>query len=139
MDELLARDFGDFRYFRVHRLMVDTYSMQHPERYCKSAKSLAAHLTGLAWLMEHGGDRALGSEPLRRWLNGRSDLEKPPIPGFRGVLTIADVRGARDPEAYALAVERWARSTWEAYAPLHELAREWIRLALSAAPASPGG
>ena len=45
MDEVLARDFSDVLYFRVHRMMVDTYSLQHPERYCASAKSLAAHLT----------------------------------------------------------------------------------------------
>jgi len=131
MDELVARDFTSIYHFRVHRMMVDTYSLQHPERYCASAKSLAAHLTGLGWLVEHEGDRAVGSEALRHWLDGRPALEKPPIPSFRGRLTIGDVRAAEDPDAYARAVERWARSTWEAYAPLHEVAREWIRHALA--------
>lgn len=51
MDDLLARDFSNVAYFRVHRMMVDTYCLQHPERYCVSAKSLAAHLTGLCWLI----------------------------------------------------------------------------------------
>ena len=32
---------------------------------------------------------------------------------------------------HAQAVDRWARSTWQAYAPLHETAREWIRRALA--------
>lgn len=131
MDEILARDFSDVTYFRVHRLMVDTYALQHPERYCASAKSLAAHLTGLCWLLERGGSRALGSEPLRRWLDGRVDLEKPALPAFRGALTIADVRAAPDAESYASAVDRWARATWEAYAPLHGRARTWIEEASS--------
>jgi hypothetical protein len=39
------------------RITVDTYCMQHPDRYCVSAKSLAAHLTGLAWALERGGDQ----------------------------------------------------------------------------------
>ena len=34
MDELVARDFSEVLYFRVHRMMVDTYSLQHPDRYC---------------------------------------------------------------------------------------------------------
>jgi uncharacterized protein DUF5946 len=132
MDALLARDFSDVAYFRVHRLMVDTYALQHPERYCASAKSLAAHLTGLCWLIERGGSRAVGGEPLRGWLNGKVPLEKPAIPAHRGTLTIADVMDAPDAAAYADAVDRWSRATWEAYAPLHAQARAWIELALSA-------
>src|SRR5947209_3114855 len=46
-EELCARDFGDYRYGRVHRRMVDAYCLQHPETHCVSAKSLAAHLVGL--------------------------------------------------------------------------------------------
>ena len=131
MDELLARDFSDVSYFRVHRMLVDTYSLQHPDRYCLSAKSLAAHLTGLCWLIEHGGSRAVGSESLRRWLNGAPRIEKPDIPSFRGKLTVADVRDAPDPGEYARALERWAGSTWEAYSALHSLARHWVQQALA--------
>lgn len=43
-----------------------------------------------------------------------------------------DVRDATGPEAHAEAVERWARSTWQAYAPLHDLARDWLSRARSA-------
>jgi len=131
VDELWAREFGDVSYFRVHRMTVDTYCLQHPERYCASAKSFAAHLTGLCWLIEESGGRAVGSEALRRWLNGSVRLEKPEAPPVRGGLTVADVRDAADPEAYSRAVEGWARSTWEAYSSLHPMARDWIQQALS--------
>jgi hypothetical protein len=131
MDQLLARDFSDIRFFRMHRLMVDTYSLQHPDRYGASAKSLAAHLTGLCHLVEERGDRAMGSQELRRWLDGARKLEKPALPAFRGALTVADVVELQDPVAYAEATERWARTTWEAYKELHELARSWIREAHS--------
>jgi hypothetical protein len=129
-EELLARDFGDARYFRVHWLVVDTYCLQHPERYCRSAKSLAAHLAGLCCLLEHGGSRATGHEALRRWLDGTPRLERPEVPRFRGARTIAEGRGAADPVRHAEAAELWARATWEAYAPLHATARGWVASAL---------
>lgn len=131
VDELWAREFSDVSYFGVHRMTVDTYSLQHPERYCASPKSLAAHLTGLCWLLEREGNRAVGSESLQQWLNGTPRLEKPAIPSFRGKLTVADVGEAASPAAYARAVEAWARSTWEAYSSLHPLARNWIQLAVA--------
>ncbi len=131
MDELLARDFSDVTYFRYHRMFVDIYCLQHPDRYCISAKSLAAHLTGLCWFIDNDGSRAVGSESLRRWLNGTPPMEKPEIPSFRGERTIADVRDAPDSEAYGQAVELWARSTWKAYSILHSLARQWIQQAFA--------
>ena len=42
-EEVIAREFGDYRYSRRHRLTVDTYSLQHPERYMRSGKSFTAH------------------------------------------------------------------------------------------------
>jgi len=128
-DELLGRDFQNVLYFRMHRMLVDVYALQHPDRYCASAKSLAAHLTGLCWFMDHEGSRAVGSEVLRKWLDGPSPVRKPALPESRGSMTIDDVRHEEDPDSYAEAVNRWARATWEAYAPLHDLAREWIRMA----------
>jgi hypothetical protein len=130
-EELMARDFGNVLYFRSHRMLVDTYALQHPERYCASPKSLAAHLIGLCWILEHDGNRAVGGEELRRWLNGSPKIEKPALPAARGDLTIASVREARDPESHGRAVEAWARSTWQAYAALHPLARRWIETAVA--------
>jgi hypothetical protein len=95
-----------------------------------SAKSLAAHLTGLCWAVERGGSEP-GLRALQRWLNGSVPLDKPDIPKDRGKLTVADIAGAVDQTAYAAALDRWARSTWEAYSPLHEIARQWIDEAVS--------
>jgi hypothetical protein len=33
-DELWAREFSNVAYFGVHRMSVDVYSLQHPDRYC---------------------------------------------------------------------------------------------------------
>jgi hypothetical protein len=120
----LAREYGSTR------LTIDIYSVQHPDRYCVSAKSLAAHLTGLCWAVEREGTEA-GLRVLQRWLNGSVPLNKPDVPKDRGKLTIADVAGAIDTTAYEAGLDRWARSTWEAYSALHEVARHWIDEAVS--------
>lgn len=128
-DELLARDFSDRAYFRAHRMMVDTYCLQHPDRYCVSAKSFAAHLTGLCWAFEYGGHPPIG-QALQRWLNGIVPLTTPALPASRGAVTIASVYEAADAGVYASAIEKWARSTWEAYCDLHALARRWVQEAM---------
>jgi len=37
-EEIIAREFSDYRYGRIHRLTVDVYSLQHPEEYMCSGK-----------------------------------------------------------------------------------------------------
>jgi hypothetical protein len=129
-DELIARDFSNVLYGRWHRTLVDVYALQHPERYCVSAKSLAAHLGGLCCAIERGGD-AETYRALQRWLNGPSALVRPPIPAVRGAVTIADLLPAGDPREYGEALGRWAQSTWAAYSPLHGLARAYLDAANS--------
>ena len=106
-------------------MTIDVYCLQHPDHYCVSAKSLAAHLTGVGWALERGGDES-GLRALQRWLNGKVELTKPPVPAFRGEVTIADVAGVGGSPAYVAASARWARSTWAAYSSLHDIARGWI-------------
>ncbi|HVP14122.1 MAG TPA: DUF5946 family protein, partial [Terriglobales bacterium] len=78
-ERLIARDFTDPRFGRTHRLLVDTYSLQHPDRYCASAKSLAAHLTGLCCALELQANPAV-YRALQHWLNGAAPVERPEPP-----------------------------------------------------------
>jgi hypothetical protein len=130
-EALVGRDFAEPACFTVRRLLVDAYSLQHPNEFCRSAKSLAAHRAGLCDLLERGASRATGTGALRAWLDGRRDLAKPALPAERGSLTLADVRGVETPSEHARRVEAWARSIWAAYAPLHALARRWLDQALA--------
>ena len=113
------------------RLLVDTYALQHPDPYCISATSLAAHLTGVAWILEHPRDGAAGSDQIRRWLNSKPALIKPPLPASYGDVLIDSLVGISTPEDISTAVSRWAASTWEAYATLHPTARDWIARAFA--------
>jgi hypothetical protein len=128
----LARDYGDAGFFAVHRMFVDTYCLQHPDDFCASAKSLAAHLVGLCLILEEGASAATGATFLRDWLDGARQLDKPALPAERGRTVLADLAGITEPSAWRHAVRRWADSTWDAYADLQPLARRWAAEARAA-------
>ena len=131
-EEILSKEFSDATYMIVHRLTVDCYSLQHPQDYMKSAKSYAAHLTGISIFMESDGDPRL-RKATQHWLNGKRQLDRPSLPPHFGNLTIAHVRAAADGPAHAERVHTWARDIWQAYGQYHGQAREWIRLAAGTA------
>lgn len=124
--EVIAREFGDYRYFRVHRLTVDAYSLQHPEQYMRSGKSFAAHLTGICAALEYDDGRAI-NRAVQQWLSDNPTIEKPAhLPRQRGDLTVAHAHAAATPGEHAARVREWARSVWEAWSDHHTLARELI-------------
>ena len=127
--EVVGREFSRPELFQVHRLTVDAYSLQHPDRYMKSAKSAVAHLTGMCWAME-GDDDPSVSLALSRYLDGTPRLSRPepvPRPGDRGDLTIVDVHLAPSSAEHLRRVREWARLTWDAWSHHHERARSWVR------------
>jgi hypothetical protein len=128
-EDQIGLHFTDVTYFAIHRLFVDTYALQH-DAYVSSFKSFAAHLAHLCWSLEHGGSRAVPSEPIRAWVERNPALDKPTLPARRGVVTIADVAVAANATAHRMAVDLWAKSVWDAYAALQPQAREWVSAAL---------
>lgn len=128
-DEIAVRAYTDLHYAAVRDLAFDTYCMQHPDTYGRSAKSYAAHLTRLCCGVEYGGDLAVYAA-IQKWLSGRVALEKPEILSFRGSMTIADVWAAQTAETHVKVVQAWARNVWQAYASQHQMARAWVRAAL---------
>ena len=124
-ETLLARDYEDARFFAVHKMFVDCYCLQHPDEYCVSAKSLAAHLVGLRQAIEDEASAATSSPGLRAWLDGERPLDKPALPAARGEMTLGDLAGIVDPATWRMAVQRLALSVWAAYEELHPLARTW--------------
>ena len=115
----------------LHRLVVDTFGMQHPKRSCKSAKSYAAHFTGLCCGVEYNGAKSIYAA-LQRWLNGPVEaigITRPTEPDHRGALTIRYVYDAETEAEFTARVHEWAKNVWEAYSSQHEIARNWIRKA----------
>ena len=128
--EVSGKEYGDFRYARVHRLTVDAYCAQHPgEPSPQAVRSVAVHLVGLLLQME----RDLDPEELYAVHKRMSSLAKEgkkevfwiEPPTFFGEPTILYVLGAKGPDEHAERVHEWARSVWEAWSPHHETVRRW--------------
>ena len=125
-DDESVREYGDVRFAGRRRLVVDTYALQHPDRYCKSAISLAAHLTGVCVAIEQRAREDELNDAIQRWLSRRPELVRPAVPATRGPLTIDDVLAASTINDHRAVVERWARGTWTAYFDLQPIARAWV-------------
>jgi len=129
-DALSARARTDMAYAPTLRLAFDTYCMQHPETYCRSAKSYAVHLMGLCCGIDFGESPAIYAAIQRR-VNGRVSLRKPPVLTERGAMTVRDIASAATASAHSEAVHLWAATVWASYHTQHALAHEWIASALS--------
>ena len=128
-NQIGARSYENPGYAAAHELFVDAYCLQHPEPYCHSAKSYAAHLTRLCCGIERGGDRRI-YRAIHIWLSGPTKIERPETLSSRGNLTIVHVQAARSVEEHQKCVREWAENIWKAYAPQHALARKWLDAAL---------
>lgn len=115
---------------RVHRLVVDSYCLQHPASYCRSPKSMAAHLAGLCCGLEFGGHpKVYGA--LQRWLSGpREDLSRPTPPDGRAGTGVGDVRRSIGTSDFVATVERWAAEVWEHWRPHQPYARQCVQSAI---------
>ena len=128
-EAILAREFSDYRYGKIHRLTVDTYALQHPEAYMRSGKSFAAHLTGMCAALEYEDPPAL-NRVVQKWLSTNPKIDKPVhLPDQRGNLTITYVHGASDVDEHTQRVRDWARDVWSAWSEHHDLAKSLIRTA----------
>lgn len=130
-EEILAREFSDYRYGRIHRLTVDSYSLQHPDSYMKSGKSFVAHLTGMCAAFEFEDTFAL-NQAVQKWLSTNPTIQKPvEIPKERGTLAVTHVHAAADAEEHIRRVREWARDVWAAWSQHHGLAKQLIGEATS--------
>jgi hypothetical protein len=118
--EVLARDFGEYRYPAAHRLVVDAYLAQHPGfATAAGRRSVAVHLVGLHCVL----DKGMAGDELRRTLAGvfpdkRDILPFEPVPRLDAV-NVAFVHAARDVEEHAERAKVWATAVWQAWAPHH--------------------
>lgn len=125
--DVLAREYGDLAYHRVHRLTVDAYAVQHPGRPSQQTiRSVALHLISLCAIFEQGVDLKRATKVIAHATRDRDRFVWLTPPASLGALTVADVEPARDPDEHARLVRAWAESAWNAWAPHHPTIRTWL-------------
>ncbi len=132
--EVLAREFENVTFGRVHRHTVDVYSVQHPgtdDR--RQRQSVALHLIGICHWLEHD----LGMERLNAITQrlANTDRDWPWLdPPASYPMTVVDVLEARDGPEHVRLVRAWAETTWEAWSAHGDRVRAWASEALEPEP-----
>ncbi len=123
--EVLAKEYQDARYFKVHQLTVDAYAVQHPGTPSRrSIQSVGVHLAALYLMFVRGvtdhdqiiAHRKRLSKSALFWL-------EPPSQPYG--LTLLDVRSASTPDEHCTGIEKWARSIWGHWDMHHETVAAW--------------
>jgi hypothetical protein len=124
--ELLAREYQDPRYMRVHRLTVDAYAVQHPGVDTPQARnSVGIHLCRLFLLFEHGWAIERANAAMITITAKKHAYPWLTPPPRIGPLSVRLPLAATTPEEHAERVEQWARSVWNAWARHHATVRTW--------------
>lgn len=130
--ELLAREFGDPAYGRVHRHSVDVYAVQHPGNDGRRQRqSVALHLIAICRWLEHGDSIERLNRDTRRLAADERDwpwLDPPE----RYPMMVVDVLEARDGAEHADLVRRWTEATWAAWSAHHDRVRTWAMMEAAA-------
>lgn len=126
--EVLALEYSDFRYQRVHRLTVDSHAVQHPGTPSpQSIQSVALHLMSLCAVLEGGVDMARATQIISQAAKKRERFEWLSPPSPRGEMTVADVYRASGPDEHVRRVREWAQAAWSAWSDHHAIVRAWSR------------
>ena len=127
--EVLAREYSDAAYMRVHHLTVDAYSVQHPGRpERRTIRSTHVHLLSLYLWLELNERR----EVITRAMAKTADLPADALgwltpPSGQAEITVLDVHAAADAVAHGQRVTTWAAAAWQAWEPHHDKIKRLAR------------
>ena len=123
---VLAREYSDPRYFRVHRVTVDAYAAQHPGQASRrSIQSVAVHLIGLYAVLQLGHNNRRATEAVRKAADSSDRFVWLEPPDSRGTVTVLDVAAALNPAEHQSVVLRWAHSIWDSWKANHQTVQRW--------------
>lgn len=125
--EVLAREYSDYAYAKVHRLTVDAYAAQHPgSQDRQSIQSVGVHLVRLCLFLEHGlVEERANDAMLEAGKNKHNFFYLEPPESF-GSITTADIYKAQSAQVHNKFVRDWAESVWDAWSIHHDTIRQWL-------------
>jgi len=126
--DILAKEYGDPAYRKVHRLTVDAYAVQHIGiENPQTIQSVNLHLMALCAALEHNveydfipkimNERVKEYKGVFTWLT--------PPKSF-GCITVVDVAKAKNAKEHDELVHKWAKSAWDAWSHEHEKIEKYL-------------
>lgn len=125
--EVLVREYSDPVYYRIHRLTVDAYAVQHPGRPSPQCiQSVAVHLISLCLVLERGVAMTRATAAIQAAVEHKERYIWLAPPPSLGSMTVADVQRAKNAEEHERLVRAWAESAWTAWSPHHATIQNWL-------------
>jgi hypothetical protein len=125
--EILAREYSDPTYYGIHRLTVDTYAIQHPGSTDRqSIQSVGLHLIRLCLFLEHGLTAEDANNAMLEAAKNKHSFTYLEPPSNFGSITAADVVKAESADEHKVLVQKWAKSSWDAWSLHHDTIRMWL-------------
>jgi len=123
--QILEKEYSDARYWKNHQLNVDAYAVQHPGDNCaRSVQSVALHLISMYFIFE----KQLPQNQVPRISSQASEFTfkfLEPADSF-GYITVGDVLASEDHVEHNMIVQRWAKSSFDAWEKHHETIKDWV-------------
>jgi hypothetical protein len=125
--EIMAKEFGEFRYPAIHRLSVDAYAAQHPGTETRQTiQSVNVHLIALCLFIE----RKYPAPKVTDMMRGAVHMFEKELcwlepPEKRGKFTVLDVIEAKYLQEHVERVQLWALSVWGAWSAHYNIIRSY--------------
>jgi hypothetical protein len=127
--QILARDYSEYNYPPIHRLVVDAYAVQHPGKPMRQAiQSVTVHLIGLYLSLEKGMEAKQVTRAIGRATQFSNQFVWLDPPKSMGSITVAEVVKTKTLDEYESLGRDWAVSAWEAWSIHHAQIRKWSQL-----------
>ena len=128
--EVLAKEYSDQAYFKIHRLTVDLYAIQHPGKKDsrQAIQSVGFHLIRLYLFLEKDLQPEHANAVMVKAAKSKHLFTYLEPPQIENKITVADVAKAQTPEEHITLVKAWAENIWETWAQHHDTIKKWAQL-----------
>jgi len=143
-NNLLAHERTQWNYPDVHRLIVDAYSVQHPQNFPlqkelgiaprfieASVQSVAIHLIALYFALGQKKELKEIAKLMGQVLSSGIELIPLIPPSSLGKLTIVDAPLTYSLEEYSAFAWKWAKDAYDSWSVHHPQIEAWVKKALS--------
>jgi len=127
--DILAKEYSDQAYMRVHRLTVDAYAVQHiGDKSPQTIQSINLHLLALCVALEHGVKYSfipqIMNKKIKEYKNVFAWLSPPK---YFGAITVVDVAKAKNAKEHEKLVSDWAKAAWDSWKHHHKIIENYLR------------
>ncbi|MEM6735706.1 MAG: DUF5946 family protein [Bacteroidota bacterium] len=134
-NEVLEKEYSDFRYSKAHHYTVDSYAVQHPGEPLnqKAINSVGIHLVSLYFLLEEQYDLAKSAKikmEFAQFNKTKGIIHAIKRPEKFDGITIFEIWDNENPDEHFDLCKQWALDSWTSWKNHHATIEKWANIYL---------